>query len=93
MVLGGGRPVPTLTVVCRCWVGMDELIEKNYKLYENICQKQKLNVRVVKADTLLVSKSNIFDEEKYHESLVHPAFMASADPPKRVLIVGGGEGE
>lgn len=39
-----------------------------------------------------VIQSNLFDEEKYHESLVHPAFTASADPPKRVLIVGGGEG-
>jgi S-adenosylmethionine decarboxylase proenzyme len=39
-----------------------------------------------------VIQSNIFDEEKYHESLVHPAFIASALPPKRVLIVGGGEG-
>jgi S-adenosylmethionine decarboxylase proenzyme len=39
-----------------------------------------------------VIQSNIFDEEKYHESLVHPAFTASSVPPKRVLIVGGGEG-
>ena len=39
-----------------------------------------------------VIQSNQLDEEKYHESLVHPAFMASVDPPKRVLIVGGGEG-
>lgn len=39
-----------------------------------------------------VIQSNLFDEEKYHESLVHPAFIASPVPPKRVLIVGGGEG-
>jgi S-adenosylmethionine decarboxylase proenzyme len=39
-----------------------------------------------------VIQSNVMDEEKYHESLVHPAFIGSALPPKRVLIVGGGEG-
>jgi S-adenosylmethionine decarboxylase proenzyme len=39
-----------------------------------------------------VIQSNWDDEEKYHESLVHPAFIGSAIPPKRVLIVGGGEG-
>lgn len=40
-----------------------------------------------------VIQSNIHDEERYHESLVHPAMMASGEPPKRVLIVGGGEGK
>ena len=39
-----------------------------------------------------VMQSNIFDEEKYHESLVHPAFIGSSVAPKRILIVGGGEG-
>lgn len=40
-----------------------------------------------------VIQSNVDDEERYHESLVHPAFTAAATPPKRVLIVGGGEGK
>ncbi|MBN8530894.1 MAG: polyamine aminopropyltransferase [Alphaproteobacteria bacterium] len=31
------------------------------------------------------------DEYRYHESLVHPA-MASLDAPKRVLVLGGGDG-
>lgn len=31
------------------------------------------------------------DEYRYHEALVHPA-MSSADEPKRVLILGGGDG-
>jgi spermidine synthase len=31
------------------------------------------------------------DEQLYHESLVHPA-MASVQQPKRVMIIGGGEG-
>ena len=40
-----------------------------------------------------VMQSSIADEYQYHETLVQPAFIASAVPPKRVLIVGGGEGE
>lgn len=32
-----------------------------------------------------------FDEEKYHEPLVHPAMVLSADA-SRVLILGGGDG-
>lgn len=31
------------------------------------------------------------DEYRYHEALVHPA-MASVDRPKRVLVLGGGDG-
>src|SRR5690606_18457077 len=32
-----------------------------------------------------------FDEYRYHEALVHPA-MASFGAPRRVLILGGGDG-
>lgn len=32
------------------------------------------------------------DEYRYHESLVHPAMMTADAPPKRVLILGGGDG-
>ena len=32
------------------------------------------------------------DEYRYHESLVHPALLAAATPPRRVLVLGGGEG-
>jgi spermidine synthase len=34
---------------------------------------------------------NSFDEYRYHEALVHPAFAAGANP-KRVLVLGGGDG-
>ncbi len=33
-----------------------------------------------------------FDEYRYHEALVHPAFAAFAGEPKRVLVLGGGDG-
>lgn len=35
---------------------------------------------------------NSFDEYRYHEALVHPAFAAYSGEPKRVLVLGGGDG-
>lgn len=35
---------------------------------------------------------NTFDEYRYHEALVHPAFAAFTGDTKRVLVLGGGDG-
>lgn len=35
---------------------------------------------------------NSFDEYRYHEALVHPAFAAFAGNARRVLVLGGGDG-
>ncbi|MFN0278824.1 MAG: polyamine aminopropyltransferase [Pyrinomonadaceae bacterium] len=35
---------------------------------------------------------NSFDEYRYHEALVHPAFAAFQGEAKRVLVLGGGDG-
>src|SRR5437868_1162540 len=35
---------------------------------------------------------NSFDEYRYHEALVHPAFAAYGGDAKRVLVLGGGDG-
>jgi spermidine synthase len=35
---------------------------------------------------------NSFDEYRYHEALVHPAFAAYGSGAKRVLVLGGGDG-
>lgn len=35
---------------------------------------------------------NSFDEYRYHEALVHPGFAAFTGEPKRVLVLGGGDG-
>ena len=35
---------------------------------------------------------NSFDEYRYHEALVHPAFAAYVGEPKRILVLGGGDG-
>lgn len=39
-----------------------------------------------------VMQSSTRGDAPYHESLVHPAMFASAEGPKRVAIIGGGEG-
>ncbi len=35
---------------------------------------------------------NSFDEYRYHEALVHPAFAAHGGQPRRILVLGGGDG-
>ncbi|HRJ87872.1 MAG TPA: polyamine aminopropyltransferase [Pyrinomonadaceae bacterium] len=35
---------------------------------------------------------NSFDEYRYHEALVHPAFAAFSGSPRRILVLGGGDG-
>jgi spermidine synthase len=35
---------------------------------------------------------NSFDEYRYHEALVHPAMISAAENPKRILVLGGGDG-
>lgn len=35
---------------------------------------------------------NSFDEYRYHEALVHPAFAAFGENAKRILVLGGGDG-
>lgn len=37
-------------------------------------------------------QSSEVDESLYHETLVHPAMAHASHPPRRVLILGGGEG-
>jgi spermidine synthase len=32
------------------------------------------------------------DEYRYHEALVHPAMVAADAPPKKILVLGGGDG-
>jgi spermidine synthase len=46
--------------------------------------------RILTIDGYLQSSEG--DEALYHESLIAPAFAMAKQPPKRVLILGGGEG-
>jgi len=56
---------------------------------------QKIVITQYKGDYWLYingqEQFSTFDEEKYHEPLVHPAMMLTADR-SRILILGGGDG-
>lgn len=57
---------------------------------------QRLIVTRWRNDTRLFINGNIqfssIDEFRYHESLVHPALRILPQPPKKVLLLGGGDG-
>jgi spermidine synthase len=57
--------------------------------YESLNSDLFLLDRVVYLDKIMQSRR--FGEKEYHEALVHPAMFAHENP-KRVAIIGGGEG-
>jgi len=64
-------------------------------LYSETSRYQRVVVTSSKAGTRLFLNGNLQfhsrDEYRYHEALVHPA-MAGHGAPKRVLVLGGGDG-
>ncbi len=68
---------------------------KDKIIYEKQTRYQKIVVTQWKNDYWLFLNGSIqfstFDEERYHEPLVHPA-MALAKERKNILILGGGDG-
>lgn len=65
-------------------------------VYAKSSQYQRIVVTKGKTGHALFLNGNLqfssFDEYRYHEALVHPAFAAFAGEPKRVLVLGGGDG-
>jgi len=65
-------------------------------VYTKTTPYQRIVVTQGKAGFQLFLNGNLqfssADEYRYHESLVHPAMQAADGPPKRVLILGGGDG-
>ena len=57
---------------------------------------ESLHPELYKPDKVLfldgVPQSTLYGEAAYHEALVHPSMLAHPNP-KRVAIIGGGEGE
>ena len=57
---------------------------------------ESLHPELYKPDKVLfldgVQQSTLYGEAAYHEALVHPSMLAHPNP-KRVAIIGGGEGE
>lgn len=65
-------------------------------IYAKSSHYQRIVVTKGKAGYSLFLNGNLqfssFDEYRYHEALVHPAFAAFTGQPKRVLVLGGGDG-
>jgi spermidine synthase len=65
-------------------------------IYTKSSQYQRIVVTKGKVGYSLFLNGNLqfnsFDEYRYHEALVHPAFAAFNGDAKRVLILGGGDG-
>src|SRR4051812_22903339 len=65
-------------------------------IYAKSSAYQRIVVTKGKAGYSLFLNGNLqfssFDEYRYHEALVHPAFAAFNGTPKRVLVLGGGDG-
>jgi len=73
----------------------DSLFADNI-IYAKSSQYQRIIVTKGKTGYALFLNGNLqfnsFDEYRYHEALVHPAFAAYNGTPKRVLVLGGGDG-
>ena len=71
-------------------------LETTDTLYSGRSEFQKIEIFETKAYGRALALDDVFmtsvkDEFFYHESLTHPAMLTAADP-KRVLVIGGGDG-
>lgn len=76
-------------------IGLDEMKRRNHRdLFDQKSSYQK--IQILEANDLRMYLNgqlqfSSLDEKLYHEALVHPAFAASPEH-ERVLILGGGDG-
>ena len=65
-------------------------------VYSDSTHYQRIIVTQNRAGLQLFLNGNLqfssADEYRYHESLVHPAMVAADAPPRKVLVLGGGDG-
>ncbi len=65
-------------------------------IYAKSSQYQRIVVTTGKTGHALFLNGNLqfnsFDEYRYHEALVHPAFAAFEGEARRILVLGGGDG-
>lgn len=79
----------TLTSLAEDRLFTGEIVYSKTSLYQRIIiTRDKIGFQLFLNGNLQMSS---FDEYRYHEALVHPA-MASFGAPRRVLILGGGDG-
>jgi spermidine synthase len=89
LTLGVGK-ASQLTTLAESGVYADEIVLARTSAYQRIVVTQS------RAGFQLFLNGNLqfagADEYRYHEALVHPALLARAQAPRRVLILGGGDG-
>ncbi|PIE66259.1 MAG: spermidine synthase [Deltaproteobacteria bacterium] len=75
---------------------LEDLLYDDTIIYAKTTPYQRLIVTRWRDDTRLFINGNIQfsskDEFRYHEALVHPAMGITPTPPRRVLLLGGGDG-
>ena len=82
---GAGR----VTALAEGWIYADDIIHAETSPYQRIVvTRWRDDVRLFLNQNLQFSSH---DEYRYHEALVHPG-LAAAPQPKRVLVLGGGDG-
>jgi spermidine synthase len=90
LLLIGFIKADTLTSLAEDGLFADNII------YAKSSQYQRIVVTKGKTGYALFLNGNLqfnsFDEYRYHEALVHPAFAAHDGAAKRILVLGGGDG-
>lgn len=80
----------TLTTLAEDALFVDNIIYAKSSSYQRIIvTKGKVGYALFLNGNL---QFNSFDEYRYHEALVHPPMTAFGANPKRVLVLGGGDG-
>jgi len=89
LLAAGAVKANTLTTLAEDGLFADEIIYTRTTSYQRIViTRGRAGFQLFLNGALQFSSA---DEYRYHESLVHPAMMA-AGAPRRVLVLGGGDG-
>lgn len=90
LLLIGFIKADTLTTLAEDALFVDNIIYAKSSPYQRIVvTKGKTGYALFLNGNL---QFNSFDEYRYHEALVHPAFAAHDAAPRRILVLGGGDG-
>ncbi len=90
LLLIGFIKADQLTTMAEDWLFPDNIIYAKSSPYQRIIvTRGKTGYSLFLNGNL---QFNSFDEYRYHEALVHPAFASFGDNAKRVLVLGGGDG-
>ena len=90
LLLIGFIKADTLTTMAEDSLFVDNIIYAKSSSYQRIVvTKGKTGYALFLNGNL---QFNSFDEYRYHEALVHPAFAVAGREPKRILVLGGGDG-